>query len=907
MKRKGFLLLTMLCCLVVAVGIFAACFENDSSEQLTPGSENPGTDETVRFTVTFDTQGGSTLADITVEAGQVIGEFTLPTKQCSRFVGFAFDTDGEQMWNVMTDTVSGNIKLYAIWEDAHIWGDWIETLAPGCETEGEKERTCDVCGKIESATVDVLGHDADSVAWEHDSESHWKICKRCNKEAEKSAHDFGTTGICVCGVIGKTPASEFIFSSLGNNEWELTEYIGKRLAVVIPSVYQDGVVTSIGSYAFSGCSGLTSITIPDSVTSIGERAFSYCSGLTSITVEQGNAVFHSTGNCLIETAFKTLIAGCKNSIIPDDGSVISIGSNAFYNCSGLTSITIPDRVTSIGDCAFYYCSGLASITIPDSVTSIGSYAFSDCSGLTSITIPDSVTSIGEYAFSGCSGLTSITIPDSVTSIGGGAFSGCSGLTSITIPDSVTSIGYSAFWNCSGLTSITIPDSVTRIGDAAFYNCSGLTIYCEVGSQPSGWSSSWNGDCPVVWDCNNSDVADDGNIYYIADNGIRYALNNGTATVIGQSTALSGEIIIPGEITYKDVAYSVTTVNASAFSYCSGLTSITIPDSVTVMGQYAFRNCSALIIYCEVASKPSGWSSDWNSSNCPVVWNCNNNEAASDGNIYYIDESGIRYALYNGTAMVISQSTALSGEIIIPEEITYKDVPYSVTSIRSSAFNNCRGLTSITIPDGVTSIGSYVFNSCSGLESITVEKGNSNYHSAGNCIIETASGTLIAGCKNSVIPNDGSVTSIGSGAFSGCSGLTSITIVDSVTSIGHEAFCNCTGLTSITIGNSVTSIGDAAFYNCSGLTSITIPDSVTSIGMAAFCNCTGLTSITIPDSVTSIGTWAFCNCSSLTSINYQGTMSQWRAISKDSDWSYYTGNFTITCTNGTLDKSGNQIS
>ena len=159
MKRKGFLLLTMLCCLVVAVGIFAACFENDSSEQQTPGSENPGTDETVRFTVTFDTQGGSALADITVEAGQVIGEFTLPTKQCSRFVGFAFDTDGEQMWNVMTDTVSGNITLYAIWEDAHIWGDWIETFAPGCETEGEKERTCEVCGKTENEEIDALGHD----------------------------------------------------------------------------------------------------------------------------------------------------------------------------------------------------------------------------------------------------------------------------------------------------------------------------------------------------------------------------------------------------------------------------------------------------------------------------------------------------------------------------------------------------------------------------------------------------------------------------------------------------------------------------------------------------------------------------------------------------------------------------
>ena len=885
MKRKGFLLLTMLCCLVVAIGLFAACFENDSSEQQTPGSENPGTDETMCFTVTFDTQGGSTLADITVEAGQVIGEFTLPTKQCSRFVGFAFDTDGEQMWNVMTDTVSGNITLYAIWEDAHIWGDWIETLAPGCETEGEKERSCevcgkteneeidalghtwgdwgetlapgcetegekerscDVCGKIESATVDVLGHDADSVAWEHDSESHWKICKRCNKEAEKSAHDFGTTGICVCGVIGKTPASEFIFSSLGNNEWELTEYIGKRLAVVIPSVYQDGVVTSIGSYAFSGCSGLTSITIPDSVTSIGSDAFSGCGNLEKVTVDNLSS--------WIEIDFGNATANPLNYDETD-----------FY---------VKDEKYELG----------AELIIPEGTDRIGSYVFNGYTGLTKITIPDSVTIIGSYAFSGCSGLTSITIPDSVTSI----------------------------------------------GDYAFYNCSGLTIYCEVESQPSGWSSSWNGDCPVVWDCNNSDVADDGNIYYIADNGIRYALNNGTAMVIGQSTALSGEIIIPGEITYKDVAYSVTTVNASAFSYCSGLTSITIPDSVTVMGQYAFRNCNALIIYCEVASKPSGWSSDWNSSNCPVVWNCNNNEAASDGNIYYIDESGIRYALYNGTAMVISQSTALSGEIIIPEEITYKDVPYSVTSIGNSAFNNCRGLTSITIPDSVTSIGSYVFSNCSRLESITVEKGNSNYHSADNCIIETASGTLIAGCKNSVIPNDGSVTSIGSSAFYGCSGLTSITIPDGVTSIGSYAFHYCSGLTSITIPDGVTSIGEGAFYYCKGLTSITIPDSVTSIGDSAFYNCYELTSITIPDSVISIGQYAFCgcsgltsiiipdsvtnieigtfyDCSGLTSIKFNGTMAQWGAISKGSNWSYNTGNFTITCTDGTLDRNGNQIS
>ena len=204
-------------------------------------------------------------------------------------------------------------------------------------------------------------------------------------------------------------------------------------------VIEDGV-TSIGDYAFRGCSSLTSITLPDSVTSIGDCAFVFCVGLSSIT-------------------------------LPD--SVTSIGDSAFKNCSSLTSITIPDRVTSIEPYAFDNCSSLTSITIPNSVTSIGASAFYNCSSLTSITIPDRVTSIESRAFTGCSSLTSITIPDSVTSIGYATFTGCSSLTSITIPDSVTSIGYATFAGCSSLTSITIPDSVTSIGESAFSNCSSL--------------------------------------------------------------------------------------------------------------------------------------------------------------------------------------------------------------------------------------------------------------------------------------------------------------------------------------------------------------------------------------------------------------------------------------------------
>ena len=200
------------------------------------------------------------------------------------------------------------------------------------------------------------------------------------------------------------------------------------------------------------------------VTSIGSEAFYECSGLTSVTIPNSVTSIgdYAFGYC----------SGLTSVTIGN--SVTSIGNYAFFYCSGLTSVTIPNSVTSIGDYAFGGCSGLTSVTIPNSVTSIGDVAFGGCSGLTSVTIPNSVTSIGYYAFGGCSGLTSVTIPNSVTSIEDVAFSGCSGLTSVTIPNSVTSIGYDAFRGCSGLTSVTIPNSVTSIGSEAFYECSGLT-------------------------------------------------------------------------------------------------------------------------------------------------------------------------------------------------------------------------------------------------------------------------------------------------------------------------------------------------------------------------------------------------------------------------------------------------
>ena len=356
----------------------------------------------------------------------------------------------------------------------------------------------------------------------------------------------------------------------------------------LTSVTIPNSVTSIGNYAFYYCSGLTSVTIPNSVTTIGERAFSGCSGLTSVTIPN---------------------------------SVTSIGEGAFKYCSGLTSVTIPNSVTSIGSSAFQYCSGLTSVTIPNSVTSIGSYAFCECSGLTtlnfnaincgdfsssyhpfynctiatinigdsvqripayfaysksflaSVTIPNSVTSIGSYAFYNCSGLTSVTIPNSVTSIGSYAFSCCSGLTSVTIPNSVTTIGEAAFSSCGGLTSVVIPNSVTTIGSYAFSYCSGLTTLNFNAINCSDFTySNYYYEYPPFYGCPISTITIGDSVQRIP---AYFAYNLESLT----------SVTIPN---------SVTSIGKYAFYYCSGLASIIMGDSVDYIGEYVFDNTAYYI-------------------------------------------------------------------------------------------------------------------------------------------------------------------------------------------------------------------------------------------------------------------------------------------------------------------------
>ena len=711
----------------------------------------------------------------------------------------------------------------------------------------------------------------------------------------------------------QTPSEGLAFTSNGDGTCYVSG-IGSCTDsdIVIPDAYNGQTVTSIGDWAFSECSGLTSITIPDSVTSIGESAFLGCTNLTSITIPDSVTVIDAQALC-----------GCSGlTTIAIPNSVTSIGEHAFYECTGLTSITIPNSVTTIGYCAFYGCTSLTGIIIPDSVTSIDEGAFGWCSGLTSLTVElgnpvyhSSGNCIIETASKtlvlGCSN-SLIPTDGSVTSIGNWAFLGCMGLTSITIPDSVTSIGFYAFFGCSSLTSITIPNSVTTIGEYAFYECVSLTDIYFSGSEEQ-WRQinigdsndclfnarihfSDGGGSPLTPPINSiplNALYYNGHYYYVfsvenvtnwdAARAYCESLGGYLATITSQAEndAIYSQLLKQG---YKSAYFGLTDSETEGiwqwvtgepvdyFNWHSGEPNSESSREDYAMFYYKFKDGT------------------WNDGKCTgstVTFIC---EWAVQNQPIYGSSEGLEFTSNgDGTCYVSGIGSCTDTDIVIPDVysgqtvtsigewafcgssgLTSITIPNSVTSIGREAFADCASLTSIIIPERVTSIGVWAFFGCASLTNITVELGNPLYHSAGNCIIETASKTLVVGCANSTIPADGSVTSIGDWALGGCSGLTSIIIPDSVTSIGNGAFLWCTGVTSITIPDSVTSIGSNAFYGCSSLTSIDFGENcqLTSIGSWTFYGCSGLTNISIPNSVTSIHPDAFYGCTSLTNITVE---------------------------------------
>lgn len=423
----------------------------------------------------------------------------------------------------------------------------------------------------------------------------------------------------------------------------------------------------------------------------------------------------------------------------EEYNVTSIGEKAFYNCTGLTSVEIPNSVLTIGQYAFYGCSGLTTVSINSNslmsqtywmgdifgkqvkkyiigndVTTIGKEAFASCSNMNSVSIPSSVTKIGESAFYNCTGLTAVSIPGNLESIGGNVFSGCTNLTSVNLTEGLQTIGPGMFWGCSNLTSIVIPNSVTEIGSQAFSGCSSLisiTIPNEVTS--------------------------------IGMKGFR-GCSGLTSITFGNSVEYIGEYAFEGcsGLTSITLPNSLRNIGTLAFYKCTGLTSVEIPSNVTCMGDISvvsvFSMCDNLVT---------------------VTINSNDileNIGNSSRNMRHVFGDQVKtYIIGDGVTSI--GDWAFYG----CTDLTTVVMPNGIKSIGRSAFYECKGLTSVNIPKTVTSIEEEAFYNCTGLTSLDLS---------------------------------GSITTIGIHAFSGCSNLTTVILPNSVTYVSRGAFKSCTSLT-----------------------------------------------------------------------------------------------------------------
>ena len=526
-----------------------------------------------------------------------------------------------------------------------------------------------------------------------------------------------------------------------------------------------------------------------------------------------------------------------------------------------------------GCCAYLENKDITRVDIPICVKTIGNGCF-DGSSVTVVSGLDHVEYIGNSAFYGAKNLSSVKF-GKLKTIQSGVFCDCSNLKEIIL-DGVEVIEVSAFSFCSGLETLYIPDSIREleVQEVQHHAHPGYGEYIGPFSNCTSLKNISVGGIKVI---KEGMLRTDSSV-------LERLTIRGTVKTIDERAFISGGYVDtnnhydvvtdhPVELIIEE---GVEEIGWEAFFGCTIFTSVSIPDSVTSIGNMAFNECERLTD----VSIGSG----------------------AIGNFAFQDCSSL-------TSVTIGNG---------------------VTSIGYAAFENCSSLTSVTIPESVTSIGNRAFYGCSSRLYYTgtrdqwsqISVGENNYEltqtliclgtqksgvlgdlhwtlsdctlrvtgtgrmptysSTDECpwrscckdivfaILESGvsniGGEAFSGCNNlaSVTIPD-SVTNIGNSAFSGCSNLTSVTIPDSVTNIGNSAFSGCSNLTSVTIGNSVTSIGNSAFYGCSNLTSVTIGTSVTSIGTFAFNHCCSLTSVTIPDSVTSIGDWAFDDCSSLTSV------------------------------------------
>jgi len=640
----------------------------------------------------------------------------------------------------------------------------------------------------------------------------------------------------------------------------------------------------IGNGAFSECTNMTSLTIPNSVTDVGNYAFRGCVSIAS-------PIYNAHVFAFMPTSWSGPF------VIPD--GITSIASAAFSQCTGLTSVTIPDGVTRISAGAFSGCSGLTSVSLPNSVTEIEASAFAGCTALPAITLPANLESIGKSVFMDCRSLTSITVPNSVTTIGSSAFEGCGQLTSVELSNSITEIPEHLFVQCSSLSSLTIPEGVTTIGDGAFnfcYSLNTITIPASV-TQIGGTSVYRN----VYY--NTNECLPPAEVFYGCSGltSINVDANNHNFSSIDGVVFRESELcIFPcGRKTYT-VPEGVTMIGEMAFAGCE-LTSLVIPESVTRIHIRAFKDViiTSLSIGGSIRYERDAFKDcEIEEMHIPdiVTW-------CGSGFEYTMEWHEVWGFWLQSNPLSYTKHLYVNGELV--RDLV---IPDGVQMIEMGTFHNAP-LFSVTIPNSVTLIrysgGSMYYD-------------NAKYETFTNIPILYYNGTAPgapwgAKCVNGyaedyLVYSDADKTEL---VYCARDAKGVITIPSSVTRIAHGAFieedevayyydltgiripelaawCNIdfddagtnplaivtaqhvyvgnNEVTTLSIPDGVTAIKDYAFCGFRGLTSVTLPNSVTSIGQQAFNGCYRLNSINIPNSITDVGKYAFNGCTSLPVID-----------------------------------------
>ena len=653
-------------------------------------------------------------------------------------------------------------------------------------------------------------------------------------------------------------------------------------------------LTSIGYSAFYGCTGLTELTLPKNLSTIGYAAFKGCTGLTNVTLQRG-----------IKTISSNTFSGCTSlSSVTIPASVNTIYGEAFAGCTSLNNVVIPNSVVSMDWRVFYGCSSLTNVTISENVSKLLG-TFANCTALTTVTVPAGVTQI-EGAFKGCTNLTSVTLPPCLKSIGTEAFDGCTSLSSIYIPNSVTTIQQRAFAN-TALRTLELPSTLTDVYYNAFYGCNQLTSVTSRRLSPPVLREPFSNETYSLATLHIPAVSLDGyksanwwklfenvegeeaynNTYDFVSGGLTYLITgNNTVTVTGAQDFNGTDLTIPSSVVQNGVTYSVTAIASNAFANYN-LTSLSLPNSLTTIGERAFYGCSGLtsltipvnvtfIGDAAFEGLPYLARLEWNARRCRST----GIPFSQIYDVYLFQDYENSYSSYYESYKTNLVELTIGNEVqVLPyglaahSQITSVYIPSSVVEICGYALYDCIHLTSLTIPENVTIIDNTALSFCKGLTSLTWNARNCGDY--GGLFYEFHSEMTGYSDDTHEIISDLIEVEIGDQVevlpdnFVRNTSVSDIVLPESLKRIGNYAFYNCWNLSGhLIIGDQVTEIGTKAFGGCSSVSQLTVGRNVEYIGDYAFGSGVDATynGYVPPMQVTTLR-WNACRCKTSGSLNY----------------------------------------